>query len=185
MVHAGLLPQWTPAHRARAVARSRSDARERPTRTSSWASSTATSRADGATTSTATTGCASSSTRARGCASAPPTARWSSREKRGPRICAGGIPALVRARHRRSARRDDRLRPLVDARPRADAERADARFGLLVGRYAYRDPACRTGACIQVPSRQPVQPKPPNSSLRRRARARDDARRARPAVGGA
>ncbi len=47
MVHAGFLPSWTRAAGGRAVARSAGDARERPMRTSSWACSTATSRAGG------------------------------------------------------------------------------------------------------------------------------------------
>ena len=58
MVHAGLLPSWTVAQALALSREVRSDARERPTRTNSWACSTATSRGGGATISRATTACA-------------------------------------------------------------------------------------------------------------------------------
>ena len=47
----------------------------------------------------------------------------------------------------RSARDDGRLRPLVDARTDARAERADARLGLPVGRHADRGQAPTIAAC--------------------------------------
>ena len=55
-----------------------------------------------------------------------------------PRARARRLSSLVRAREPPQRRRDDRLRPLVDARSRARAQHDDARFGLLVGRSAYR-----------------------------------------------
>ena len=93
----------------------------------------------------ASTACASSSTPARGCASAPPTARWSSRKSADPAHAPDGIRAVVRASEQRDVgRRDRRLRPLVDARAHARAERADARFGLPLGRHADRRSGCRS-----------------------------------------
>ena len=86
-----------------------------------------------ATTSRASIACAWSSTRARGCASARADDTMELSEKRGPRHTPDGsrrgssIPPALGAR-------DDRLRPLVDARPHARAERADARLRLPVGR---------------------------------------------------
>ena len=58
------------------------------------------------------------------------------REKRGPAHTPPGFTRLVRASDAAIGGRDDRLRPLVDARSPARAERADARFRLPVGRDA-------------------------------------------------
>src|ERR1041384_745109 len=50
---------------------------------------------------------------------------------------------MVRAREPRVSAQDDRLRPLVDARIDARAERADARFGVPLGRHTDCDQARR------------------------------------------
>src|SRR5438477_1604501 len=76
-----------------------------------------------------------------------------------PGAFARRVPALVRARQPKERRRDRGLWALVDARPGARAERADARFRLSVGRNAT---AMRLDnrRVYQVPSRQPALAKP-------------------------
>ena len=83
LVHAGLLPQWTPATAlmlSREVQAMLGSERAR----NSWASCTATIRGNGATTTPDTTASASRSMPARGCVSAPPTARWTSAKSAAP-----------------------------------------------------------------------------------------------------
>ena len=108
----------------------------------------------------ATTACARSSTSARGCASARPTTHGVPREARA-RQHARRLRAVVRAR--RAAK--SRTCVVVCGHWSTldltlDAERADARFRLPVGRRADRRSALPTRRVYQVPSRQPVQPKP-------------------------
>ena len=84
------------------------------------------------------------STPARGCASAPPTERWSSgRETRTRPYARQATLPWFRHPITAAARTHHRLRPLVDARPRTRAQRADARFGLPVGRHADGHQAAR------------------------------------------
>ena len=65
-------------------------------------------------------------------------------EKRGPEAAPDGFRPWFEHEGTRVGRHDDRLRPLVDARAQARAERADARLGLPVGRHADRDQARRS-----------------------------------------
>ena len=102
LVHAGLLPAWTPATALALSARGRGDARERARRRISCARSTATSRARGATISKASTGCASivnACTRMRFC-TADGTMEF--KEKRGPQH--GAAPAFARGSSTSTAR---------------------------------------------------------------------------------
>ena len=69
------------------------------------------------------------------------------REKRGPAAHARRLPAVVRASGAAQRRRHRRVRPLVDARPAARAQRADARLGVPVGRHADRGQA-RGSPCV-------------------------------------
>ena len=153
LVHAGLLPAWTPATALHAVARGRGDARERRRRRVPRACSTATSRAhwrDDLEGFDRLRAIVNACTRLRFC-TADGTMEF--REKRGPRARAG-----------RASGRGSRTSTGASAGTtvvcghwstlelHARAERADARLGLPVGRHADRGQARRTGGCIQVPS---------------------------------
>ena len=145
LVHAGLLPPWTPATARDAVARkSRPCSRSTGARRFPAPPLRRRARALGR---HRLTGydrlrvIVNACTRLRFCA-ADDTMEFS--EKRGIEHTPEGFAPWFSHAERKSARRHDPLRTLVDARPDAHAQRADARLGLPVGRHADRDQARRS-----------------------------------------
>ena len=134
LVHAGLLPSWTPAtalmlSREVQAVLAADRARRLPARpvrrqADAWRDDLAAS--------IACVSIVNACTRLRFC-TADGTMEF--REKRGPGHAPAGLASVVFAHEARaSADKTMRLRPLVDARADACAERADAGFGLPVGR---------------------------------------------------
>jgi bis(5'-nucleosyl)-tetraphosphatase (symmetrical) len=103
------------------------------------------------------------------------------KEKRGPRLAPAGLSSVVRARATKIGRRHDHLRPLVDARVAARAERADARLRLPLGRDADGDQA------RGPPRVSGARPRAGDAKAVRIASsaARDKSRRCAPAAGNA
>ena len=198
MVHAGLLPSWTPAAVARTVARSGRRRWQAARRRAFLARALRRRAAAMARRSGRRRSPARDRQRLHAAALLHgATTRWSSAKSAGPRTRRHGFRAWFAHDNRRSAGAARDLRPLVHARSHARAERVDARLRLRVGRTAYGDPpagpACVSGAvaaggpsktiriaasAVRASSRRCA---PPAASERRRVQSRRP-ERARPSA---